>query len=317
MKKLIRSTWIMIAAVGVLFFVGCDTLDDEEGLDAPSVSFVTDPADAVVEAGSSFGFTVNITAPAGFNTVRLEAITATGGTINLPSTYQTEYTRNDLNLTAEDTEASAEFQSIIFLDAGEFDLEFVAVDEAGISTEAILTVTVTEVARPIATYTQILVYAPAGDGSTNTWFSTNLGETVTEAEVNANSAPNSVDVDFGYYYGVSDLATIASPLAYNLAGINISDWNTRNATEFKLTTLSNEEYLGISSGAGLETIWDRADNINEGGTISNLEVGDIVSFQLDTNNKGGLYGVFRVLDIEPGDNTNDYIEIEVIVEDAQ
>lgn len=317
MKKFLRNG-LMLAAAGTLLFTACDPEEETPVATAPEVNLSVETEQDAYLAGDVINLVVDFTADA----------PAVGGTINAETDeFTITLSANgisdniiDLNAfgVASETEGSFTIEGFqIPQEAAGLTLNFSVdiEDEDGRVGQGNLDIAV-EASNPLKSYTDILVYAPAGDGSTNTWFSTNLGETVTEAEVNAAAAPNSSDVDFGYYYGAnSDFASIASPNAYNLAGINIEDWSTRNATEFKLTTISDEEYLGLSTSADLEAVWNREDNVNEGETITNLEVGDVVAFQLDPNNKDGLYGVFKVITIEPGIETNDYIEIEVLIQD--
>lgn len=303
----------MLAAAGTLLFTACDPENGEETpINAPTLSLTSELESEYAE-GTDVDLSYEWEAPGKIGQVQYVVL------VDGSTALDTTFTESELGFSAQDSVGSLNFTltapensagSIIDVEVTLIDRE----NQSTTNTEA--SFEVIESSSPLVSYTDILVYAPAGDGSTNTWFSTNLGETVTEAEVNSASAPNSSDVDFGYYYGAnSDFASIASPNAYNLAGINIDDWNTRNATEFKLTTISDEEYLGLSTSADLETVWNREDNVNEGETITNLEVGDVVAFQLDPNNKDGLYGVFKVITIEPGIETNDYIEIEVLIQD--
>lgn len=316
MKKFLRNG-LMLAAAGTLLFTACDPEEETPVATAPEVNLSVETEQDAYLAGDVINLVVDFTADA----------PAVGGTINAETDeFTITLSANgisdniiDLNAfgVASETEGSFTIEGFqIPQEAAGLTLSFSVdiEDEDGRVGQGTLDIAV-EASNPLKSYTDILVYAPAGDGSTNTWFSTNLGETVTEAEVNAAAAPNSSDVDFGYYYGVNDEASIASPNAYNLDGIDIQDWTTKNATEFKLTTISNEEYLGLSTSADLEAVWNREDNINEGETITNLEVGDVVAFQLDPNNKDGLYGVFKVITVEPGIQTNDYIEIEVLIQD--
>ena len=318
MKKFLRNG-LMLAAAGTLLFTACDPEEETPVATAPEVNLSVETEQDAYLAGDVINLVVDFTADA----------PAVGATINVETSENT-FTLDvidgisgnnviDLNAfgVAGVSEGSFNINGLVLPEqAAGMTLSFSVdiEDEDGRVGQGTLDIAV-EASNPLKSYTDILVYAPAGDGSTNTWFSTNLGETVTEAEVNAAAAPNSSDVDFGYYYGVNDEASIASPNAYNLDGIDIQDWTTKNASEFKLTTISNEEYLGLSTSADLEAVWNREDNINEGETITNLEVGDVVAFQLDPNNKDGLYGVFKVITVEPGIQTNDYIEIEVLIQD--
>ncbi|HET8858545.1 hypothetical protein [Marivirga sp.] len=312
MKKFLNNG-LLLAAAGMLFFTACDPAADEEGslINGPTITLTSELELSYAE-GEEVELEYEWVAPGNLGQVKYEVFL--DGDIVIDTTY----TNFDLGFNNEDSVGNLSFTltapvgtagSTVEIDVTIIDRE----NQSAVNSEA--SFEVTEGSTPLRSYTDILVYAPAADGTTNTWFSTNLGETVTEDEVNASAAPNSSDVDFGYYYGVTDEATIASPNAYNLDGIDISDWTTRNATEFRLTTISSEEYLNITTSEDLAAVWEREDNINEGQTISNLAVGDVVAFQLDTNNKDGLYGLFRVATIEAGDNSNDYIEIEVLVQE--
>jgi len=318
MMKFLKNG-LLLAVASLFVFTACDPAEDENPVgSAPNVSLSVENEQDAYVPGDVINLVVDVTADAAVVGATINAETeefiltfdATGisnniidlNEFNVAGSTEGSFTINGIQIPNEFANQTLTFT---------LEME----DEEGRVGEGNLDVAIGEASTPLRSYTDILVYAPAADGTTNTWFSTNLGETVTEGEVNAGAAPNSVDVDFGYYYGNTDQASIASPNAYNLAGIDISDWNTRNATEFKLTTISDEEYIALTSSEDLAAVWNRSDNINEGETITNLEVGAVVAFQLDPNNKDGLYGVFKVINIEPGIQTNDYIEIEVLVQD--
>ena len=317
MKKFLKNG-LLFASAALFLFTACDSVEDAITT-APSVTVtVEDPQDEY-DPGDVIDLVVDFSANAA----------VVGATINTETEdFTITLTANgianniiDLNAfnVAGNTEGSFTIPGFeIPEEAANLTLSFTVEmeDEEGRLGEGTLNLEIAD-SDPVRSFTNVLVFAPAGDGSTNTWFSTNLGETVTEAEVNASAEPSSIDVDFGYYYGNSDQASISSPNAYPTLNntIDISDWNTRNSTEFKLTTISDEEYIGIKTSADLATVWSRSDNVNQGETITNLEVGDVVAFQLDTENKDGLYGVFKVIAITPGTDSNDSMEIEVLVQD--
>jgi hypothetical protein len=319
MMKFLKNG-LLFALVGAFVLTACDPAEDETPVgSAPNVTVSVENEQDVYLPGDVIDLVVDFTAddPVVGATINAETeefiltFDATGISNNVIDLNEFDVASStEGSFTISGIQIPNEFANQTLT----FTIEMEDSEER--SGQGTLDIEIGEASTPLISYTEILVYAPAADGSTNTWFSTNLGETVTEAEVNAGAAPNSVDVDFGYYYGANtDFASIASPNAYSVAGIDISDWNTRNATEFKLTTISGEEYLEITSSEDLAAVWDREDNINEGETITNLEVGDVVAFQLDPDNKDGLYGVFRVIDIEPGFESNDYMEIEVLIQD--
>jgi hypothetical protein len=313
MKKFLRNG-LMLAAAGTLLFTACDP--EETVPENPTISVTTDPADGIVEVNEAISFTANVTAPAGFNTVRLTGVTSEDANITIPSGYQTEYTRNDLGLTAEDTEATAEFGGLSLPVGGEFTFTFLAVDEEGGSVEEDVIITVNDKAATI--YTAKLLYAPTVNQESKTFFSTNLGQTVSKNEVDASAAPNSSDIDFGYAAGSSGTLWLASPSSYpSFTEYDLSIWNTLNTTTFVDVALSDEEYMALSTNSDLENAF------NNGATPedrkSGFASGDIFAFQLDEA-KNGKYGVVKVTAVvdgnEDGDfiDSTDYIEIEILVQ---
>jgi len=317
MMRLLKNG-LLFAIAGLFIFTACDPAEEETP--APNVNLSVETEQDVYQPGNAINLVVDFT-----STSPVVGATINGETEAFTLTFNADGISSniiDLNAfgVAGETEGSFSIDGIKIPEEfanSTLSLTVTMEDDQGRSGSGVLDLEIGEASTVLKSYTEILVYAPAADGTTETWFSANLGRTVTEDEVNASAEPSSIDIDFGYYYGETNQATIASPNAYNLAGIDISDWNTRNATEFKLTTITDEEYLSLTTSADLAAAWDREDNISEGETIANLAVGDVVAFQLDTENKDGLYGVFKVMNIEPGTETNNYTEIEVLVQDQQ
>lgn len=315
MKKIIKNAWMLAAAAGTLFFTACDP--EETTIDAPSITISTDPANGTVAVGEAFSFSVVVNAPAGFNTVRITGVSVAGGTITLPGNYQSEYTRNDLGLTAQDTEATATFQTIEFEDAGEYTFELLAVDEAGQQTEADFTVTVTEAG--INVYEDVLFGA---QGNANPGFYNALdGQRYTYAQARDASGTNSSTVDFAYYFGNNNRNTIASIDSEALNDVYVAtnpnlsienNFGTRNSTRFRVTGLSPNEFDAISNNSALFAAADS--ELNTSVSATQLSVGSVVAFQLDAS-RGGYVGLIHVTDINDT-NGNGTITIEVKVQEA-
>ena len=109
-------------------------------------------------------------------------------------------------------------------------------DKAGQYKEISLTITTTSAAGPIDSFDlKILGAQSASAGSS---FASIDGSVYSLAEAKANQAK----VDWMYYYGASDFATIAAPDDANAATIftnatnGLQTWTTKNATRFKLVT---------------------------------------------------------------------------------
>ncbi len=123
-----------------------------------------------------------------------------------------------------------------------------------------------------------------------------------KSEANTNSAM----VDLVYFYGSTNMATIAAPNdnsfgtgSNQISAIGVQDWSTKNATMFKKLS-SSFDFSGVTDMAGTYN--------NAGGTESSkaniLAVGDTYAFKT----AGGKYGVFRVKSISGAQNG--YITID-------
>ena len=112
-----------------------------------------------------------------------------------------------------------------------------------------------------------------------------------QAEANADPA----DIDFIYYYGSSNLATLAAPDDAQVAGVmsntQLSSWTTKNATRFK--KVSGFDFDNLTESTSL------TEEIAKGGLTSmanNLAVGDVVIF---VTAGAQTFGAIKVVSISP------------------
>lgn len=314
MKKVFQKLTFLavIGAVGFLYSCG----EDEETLPvAPSLNVSANSGDGSpvtsggsIQATDSISFSFTASTPGGFNTFRITSA-------NLSTPF--EVNRNDLGVTAEETSPQLPEYKIFTdetLEGASIALRFELVDEAGQVDSTTFTFDVTAAPEPeVDAFNAVLLFAPLQDASSETWFSTNLGRTVTEAEVNAGAAPNSSDIDFGYYYGATDMASIASPNSYPTLGgsIDISDWTTRNATTFRSTSLTPAQFLEVATNADVDAAWDNGTDEGEG--ISGLAVDQVFAFELDAT-KSTQRGLVRVVGITGTFDQGDNIELEILIQ---
>ncbi len=298
------------AMAGTLFFTACDGDEDDVLIDGPSVSYTTTPAssndEVTITTQDELELSIEATTPAGFNVIRVESE---------DPVVSFERNRNDLGLDAG-AESAAVDLTLTFENPGEVILTISAVDDNG--NEAIETLTVTIEDARATIYTAKLLYAQTAEEDSKTFFSTNLGTTVSKNEVDASAEPSSIDIDFGYAAGASGVLWLASPSSYPaFTDYDLSIWNTLNTTTFKDVTLNNEEYIATNTSSKLAAVYDAGTNPQD--RKNTLEVGKIYAFQLDED-KGSKLGLVKVIEIvdanDDGDfiDNVDYIEIEVTVE---
>lgn len=316
MKRLFEKLFLLSAVTSMLVMVSCS--DDEDTTPAvaqPSISVVLQvngQSATTAQPGDSISFVISAQAEGGINRIYTTAQSFVGFDQN----------RNDLGLASGDTNVS---KNLVLAgnpestDVGStWTATFIVVDEVNQADST--TVTVDIVSPDAKVYSATLLYAQLASEDSKTFFSTNLGTTITKNEIDASPETSSIDVDFGFAGGASGSVWLASPANYpTFAVYDLSLWTT-NTTNFKKVTLTSEEYLAITSSADVEALYT-ASSEAAADRVTGFVAGDVFALQLDTTNKGGKYAVVKVVSIVDG-NANgsmadsvDYVEIEVIVQD--
>jgi hypothetical protein len=295
----------------IFYLAGCDTDDETPSPGAPIVTLDNEDIDNGTYtgvAGETMEVMINVQAPAGFNVLIIRK--AVDGTEE--SGFTQRYPRG------QNIETTYEHLFTYELQESEIDRDVVftieAVDEQGLTRGETLTLVTT--GRPAVRYTSVLLFAPLENQTSETFFSSNTGETYSMSEV-LNSAENlSTHIDFGYFYGQTREATLASPAAYPLPEYGQANWIIKNETVIGQTEITPGQYVEITE--------DNTEAINqafEGATfeanpqqVSNLAIGQILAFETDNDKTGGKKrGLIQVQSIEAGTGTEGSITIEVLV----
>lgn len=176
----------------------------------------------------------------------------------------------------------------------------------------------TNPAAEVRSFKDIRLNAPAADGTTKSFFSL-LNETVYQIDQGREFRNF---WDFGYYFGASgnsenDQASFASTATYDAAfGFDVEGLkpgaDEENVNEETLNEMFFTESTLNADGFDSVTLSGDLDNIVKSDVqkITNLVVGDVIEF-VDNYGKKGL---IKITNIEPGFNTNDFIEFEVKVQ---
>ena len=321
MKKLLKNVLFLgaIGSVGILASCGGD--DEVVPPAQPSIEVAVsglEDTTAPYEAapGETVTFTVTMDVPGTFNVLR---VTGMDGETEV---LTEEFPRGDAAVTAnaDNTEASVTLDVDFTAEnvGQEIEFEFVVVDDS--DQDATSTVTVTVVSPAARAYTAVLLYAPLADESSEAFFSTSTGLTYSPDEVNATEDPISSTLDFGYYYGNTDGASLASIAAYaelNVAVFadQVSSFGTKNATTFKETTLDAGAFAEVTTWAAIDAAYEEVEG--EGAAlITGLEEGQVLAFETDADKEGGAKrGLILVTTIEGTFNEGDYIELEILVQE--
>lgn len=176
-----------------------------------------------------------------------------------------------------------------------------------ISDTAVGTITITgsgtSTANGIKSFTQTMLAAPLGDGSSETFISLFNNEVY----VINDGIETAALWDFGYYYGATQNASLASTANYptNIIDVPaISELDASELNNFYITT-SSIDFDAVTSASDLNGI---ATPTSE--RVTGLSEGDVLEFVDQYGNKG----VIKVIEISGTDGTGDFIKIDIKVQ---
>lgn len=306
MKISLRKLWMLPAMAGMLFFTACNKDNTETPQPTgPSLTVSTTPAadgNGVVNvtSGDTLKITASVTAPGGFNVVRVES-----------GTSSFEQNRNDLGLSAGATSAEANFNIQL---NGEGTTKFLvtAVDDNSLTDTTSITV---NIQKGTNSFSGVLLNPVSADGSTQSFYSTSSGQIYSVNDVNATTDPVSATLDFGYYYGNTDMASLASPSAFPSAVYDLSaeGWGQYNATSFHSTSLTASQFNETSAVADIQAAYDGGSDM--GNVASQLSKDQVIAFMTDSRKDGGSkVGLLHITGIYGTFNNTDSITFDVTVE---
>jgi hypothetical protein len=293
MKKLRFFTLlILIAFAG--FFSGCDNLTQDE---APLLDFfggVYIDADATVEPGGVLKFswlaTKGSSNLASF-TIERDGITLAG--------YPDEAIPNDNYKDSVNLEAP--------LNVGDYVYSFTVTDKNDLTANKSFTITVEQTGGPIKSWTATLGAHQAAAGSS---FASITGDVYQMDDAKTNSTL----IDFLYFYGAINHATIAAPddataaTVFNNVNNGLSTWSTKNSTRFKTTSLTAENFDAIADDLLLVSNATGASDSYK----NELAVGDVIAFVTDADKTGGAkMGLIKIVSITPEANGSMQIAVKV------
>jgi hypothetical protein len=179
--------------------------------------------------------------------------------------------------------------------------------------KATSTLSITVEALSYNAYTTTLLYAPTADKTSKTFFSSTTGTTYDVTGFSSNSAT----IDFGYFYGASNHATLASAsdyltTAYDIATLYPSA--TKNVTTFAKATVT---YASITKSADIASAYTTGTLATDGSNpaggatrVKLLAAGNVIAFKT----AAGKYGVANVVATSGTDAAGGSITLDVKVQ---
>jgi hypothetical protein len=307
MNKKFLFPGILLLSLAV-YFSSCNKTE-EPVLDPASITFNPDSTSFTGVPGDVWTFQVTATAPHGLVNIVVDKTVGTG----TPTTLQTI-----TDTGADNTETFSFSYTLLDAEIGESVVLTFTVTETGTSGIS-KTKTVVTHSPAARRYTAVLLYAPTATKSAKSFFSTNTGHTYSPDSINASVDPLSADIDFGYYYGASDHASLASPAAYAALSdatlsAQVAGWGAHNDIELKSTAITSSQFAELSTMKDIDDAF--AAGTTEGNSMTGLTAGQVIAFATDATKTGGSKkGLMLVKTITGTYNEGDHIELEIMVQE--
>lgn len=308
MKKLLNQLLLFSAFGGLMFMASCGSDDSEDPVPGPEI-FVELTSGQIIsddtvraESGDELIFDVDISAPAGFNTLR---VTGPSGTI-------VEVTRNDLQLAAGVTAVPTIPLTITLPEVNEttkLTLTFIAIDDANGQTPEPVDVEIA--GDPVEEYTAVLLGGQL-NSTTGSFYNA-----VDNSVYTLNQAGTNDDlVDLVFYYVATDglRNMIAAPdnNEVQVTFESAASWPlvTENSTRFKVLD-GSFNYDDVETSSDLENAYPEVGDEQQ--RMLDLQVGQVFAFQLSPE-RGDRYGIIRVASISGDQGSNRSITLDVKVQ---
>ena len=297
-SNLTKYVFILIF-VAAIFFTACNKDDEFLG---PDMTIDLVSTDANGWKGDTIMFQIMISSDGDLTSFQVSP-SVTGANLN------SQYLKNDF--AAGDQSETIDYSYIIpstVMDGDKISLGFTVTDANQLTEFASDTIYIVRIPGPIVTYDDKIL----GSYSSNYGSSFCSSTGVIFSMLNAWAGSDSID--FLYFYGAANLATIAAPndtdaeAVFNDGTIGLEQWTTRNATMFKTTTLTATEFDAISNDISIIDAVEGA-NLTK---ITEIAENDVIAFKTAaTSAHPGKQGLIKVYSITTGAGGDINISVKV------
>lgn len=114
------------------------------------------------------------------------------------------------------------------------------------------------------------------------------------AGTNGTAKANSAKIDFVYYYGATGLNSFAAPAnvdgAQVIWGTEIGGWATKNATQFKATSITKTQFLNYKDNLKTNVLINTVD-FSSGAVdkLTSIKQDDVIAFKTASGTQGLIY----------------------------
>jgi hypothetical protein len=255
--KTIKLLFFAMTVLTAGFISSCTETTDPVG---PTIEFIAGDGlivgDDALETGANISFKALLTE----GDAKLESYTIRHADVDVDGYPKTDISTGDNDVFSTIAEVGSQVYTCILT------------DKDGLTDTRTITVTVTD---PIVTPT-ITVYTNKILGANS---NTTIGSSFASIDGTiynlADAKTNSNKVDFFYYYGATNKATLSAPSDVQAVDIfsSISTWGTKNATIFEASTMTAAEFDLVDAASAITA------PTGTGTKVAELAVGDVVAFQ--------------------------------------
>lgn len=292
MKKINLLLATLFAGV-IALMTSCEPSEDAVG---PTLEFNASgiSSDVTIEvAGADTTITFSWTAKQG--DAKLESFTIKNATNNA-WTDLTNYTwdgTEDPASFSKDTYAGTATFSVIKQSSDEnYKFSFTVTDKDGLTDSKDIIVTISpktagSAGEPINRYTGVVAYGQSATGADEGSYIKSDGTVVTSS----GALNDQAGIDFVYFYGATNLASIGAPDDNDIAVIlgMTSGMTTKNATRFSTTTISATDFDAMSDDSSISDLTGFSNT-----KMNQLSTNDVIAFKT-TDGEIGLIKVNSVV----------------------
>lgn len=332
MKQILNKLFLFGILGSFVLLYSCGGDDPEEPTVAvPTISMTsptgdnvtitedTNTASILIRSGEVISFSFSVGALGGINAVQVSGA-------GLDSTFA----KGSTSIADGATTATISFGgSFTGADGATAQFTVRAVDDIGTGQFTDYTVNIEIDGTPAKSLTAQLLFVPNANGDiqdSKTFFSSTVAiddkNTFSVDDVQASAVEvNSIDIDFGFFQGVSTAINIASPSNYAAYDLTALGWTALNQSDMKLTTLDATSFIERTTVEQIQTEYDAAAG-DPSANLSGLTVGNVIAMRTDADKTGGSKLMLVLIKAQvdanmDGDFTDvgDYIELEVLIEE--
>jgi len=292
--KTTKLFFIGLAVLSVGLFTSCE---EDETATGPSIQFITGTgvitADATVDVYDEFKFKCLVSS----GSADLMSFDIKENNVSIGGSFPINSSDDIFDKVSFTAEAT-----IIVAETGTFTYTFIATDEDGLTETKTIVITV---GTNINSYTDKIIGA-----NQNTTLGSSFASIDGTIYNMTNATANQNKVDFVYYYGATNLATLAAPDNADAQTIftAISGWTTKNATKFGATTITGTAFDAIDNDTDIITA---ADGLTAS-DATDLAVGDVIAFvTASTSANASKKGLIKIVSIATGNTGTITIAVKV------